>query len=510
MRTSRLARALQLLPGETPALVRVAAIGAAYSAGTALGETISEAVFVARVGAEALPQLFLLKGVIDVVTAACYVPLARDRSPAAVLRFTLSIYIVAVAAGRLGLAADGIASAYGLYVAHETAWTLITIQWGVFVLDVFDASQARRLLPLLFTSSQLGAIGAGAALFGLASPLGAIDLLWAAAGLGGLALGLCSLARGRPVAAPSSSPRLVPPHAAPADGDPPAGDAPARSTPAAWRAALASPLVRATAASTALMVLVRYSLRQVSLATIAAHFGGHEDQIATFLGGFTAVAGGLGVALGALAVPALIAAVGVRVANLLYAGATAAAFAALIAAPSLAAAAVARFVYQQLKDALKTPLSALFYGAEPPPLRAPARAFVFGVAIPAATVATALALQAAPLAVTSWLGLGASAAFLASCSVQNRTWRQRLAALLTHKLARVPAAPPEREAAVREVLGRLAPDLARDAELSRGLASADARARAVAEELLRDRSAGHAADAVVGELRRLLSRIPDG
>ena len=504
-------RILHLRAGEGQRILWLAGISVAYAAATALGDDVAQSVFVARAGASALPRMFLFKGLLDVLAAALYLPLTRNRGPGRVWRVSLGIYMVTVLGGRL-LASDGsVFSAYALYVVHECAWTILTIHWGVFILAALDASQARRLFPLLFTAARLGDIAAGTTLHLLAVRVGAINLLVVSVGFAGLAA-VISLLRQRRTGDPSAStslPRLteapdryavdeetdeVPvsaldPVSLPDSDRPDSG--PTRSTPATgmratWNRAVASPLVRIIALSTATMVLVRYGLHMVSIDEISRAFDNNEDLVAGFLGWFGAWANACGAVLGVLVVPRILSRFGVGVANVTYAIGTVLAYGLVLIFPTLGTAAAARFTNMQLKNALKTPLSTLFYGAEPPSGRAPARAFVFGIAIPAATLVTAGVFEVAgrrDLALVGGIGLVTAIAFTIACLVQNRRWRARLRELLTWKLARSEAPDPVRLRAVRQVLephlssGRLE-------EIVRALASRDRRMRAVAEEVL--------------------------
>ena len=477
--------------GEGRAVLAVGLIAILYAAAVGIGDVVSQSIFVGRAGAEALPRIFLLKAAIDVGAALLYLPMTRGRRPPAVLRLTLVVYIATVLAGRaLVSAAAGAAPAYILYVGHECAWTILTIHWGVYLLDVFDASQARRLFPVLFGATRLGGALAGLVVGAWAAEVGAAPLLYASCGLAALAL-VGSFA-------PSTAPHRP---AAPALGESPAEselDDEAAVDDAApgllrrwvrgWREAARSPLVRAIALSTALMVAVRYALRLVSSGGIEAAFAGDEDRIAGFLGTFDALSNMAGAVLGVLVLPRLLTWFGVGAINLAYALASALAPAAALIDPSLASAAAARFVEMALKDAIKTPLSALFYGAEPPAGRAPARALVFGAVIPLATLAAAGALELArrtsdPLATAAAIGLGAALLFAAASWQQNRAWRGRLRALLDLKLAREEARgrQPDRHRLARAGNHLTTAELA---PIARGLASTDRRLRAVAEEVL--------------------------
>lgn len=533
-------RILHLRPGEGRRILWLAGISVAYAAATALGDDVAQSVFVARAGASALPRMFLFKGLLDVAAAALYLPLTRGRSPAGVWRVALAIYMLAVLGGRL-LASDGsVFSAYALYVIHECAWTILTIHWGVFILDALDASQARRLFPLLFTAARLGDIAAGATLHLLAVRVGAINLLVISVVFAGLAAGI-SLFRRRSAADPSAStslPRMIEaPDQYAADeeiGDDqgaamdsvslPEPDSELASDPdrprsrsrvhsrahtvgptglrTTWTRAIASPLVRIIAVSTAAMVLVRYGLRMVSIDEISQAFHHDEDLVAGFLGWFGAWANVLGAVLGVLVVPRILSRHGVGVANVTYALATVLGYGLVLMFPTLWSAAAARFINVQLKNALKTPLSTLFYGAEPSTERARARAFVFGIAIPGATLLTAGVFELAgrrDLILVGGIGLITAIAFTATCVVQNRRWRARLRDLLTWKLARSDGTNPERLDAARRAL---APYRSDDREhgdrlddIARALASTERRIRAVGEEVLAEtipRSRAHA------------------
>src|SRR5688572_4525280 len=148
--------------GEGRSVALVGLVATLYAAAVGVGDVVAQSIFIERAGADALPRIFLLKAAIDAAAAALYLPVTRGRKPAAVLRLALLLYAGVVIAGRaLVVAQGGSSAAYALYVAHECAWTVLTIHWGVYLLDVFDASQARRLFPILFGATRLGGALAG-------------------------------------------------------------------------------------------------------------------------------------------------------------------------------------------------------------------------------------------------------------------------------------------------------------------------------------------------------------
>lgn len=494
-------RFLPVRPGEWARLSWLALIGMAYAAATALGDDIAQAVFVTRVGAEDLPRMFIFKGLLDVAAAGLYLPLTRGRSVPGVWRVAIGIYVVSILVARIAVASEGVLTAYVLYIAHECAWTILTIHWGVFILDAFDASQSRRLFPVLFTAARVGGIIAGSVLQALVIPVGTVNMLFVCAAFACVAGALSLLGRrfgageslvGMPVvaAAPEDPTSSGPPPGPAPDGR----DGEPSTLWAGWRRAASSPLVRAIALSTAAMVLCRYGLRMVSIDHISAAFHHDEAQVASFLGWFTTWANLAGMLLGVFVVPGLLHRFGVGAANLAYAWVVLGTCGSLLWAPGLAVAALARFVDGQFKSALKTPLSTLFYGAEPPRRRSLARAFVFGAVIPGATLSTSLLFELGKgdnLRGVAWIALVVAIFFVIACWLQNRRWRLRLRKLLRWHLERDEAPEPENlaraRAALSEYRSRTSGDTATRAtleDIATGLASGDSRVRALGEEVL--------------------------
>ncbi|HUS67392.1 MAG TPA: hypothetical protein VMZ28_22800, partial [Kofleriaceae bacterium] len=328
---------IPLRAGEGRPVAVVGAVAMLYAAAVAVGDVVAQSIFIERAGADSLPRIFLLKAGIDALAAALYLPATRGRSPASVLRFALLVYAVVVVGARALVAHDtGGAAAYALYIAHECAWTVLTIHWGVYLLDVFDAGQARRLFPVLFGATRLGGALAGGIVAGAALAIGADHLLHAAALLAVLAAAVSLLAA--PSAEPAPGASLLGVAATEAAVDEEAARAAPRGL-RGWRAALDSPLVRAIALSTAAMVLVRYALRLVAAGEMEEAFAGDQDLIATFLGRFDLVANIVSAVLGVLVLPRLLARVGAGAINVAYAVATIIAQGLTLVAPSLAAAA---------------------------------------------------------------------------------------------------------------------------------------------------------------------------
>ncbi len=444
-----------------PAIAWLCALSLCYYAAVTIGDTVAQSVFLSRLGVGALPSIFLLKAGIDVISGFLYLPLTQGRSPRSVWRVVLGFYVTIVAVGWwASTSSNSDLGAYVLYAGHEVAWTLAVIHWGVFLLDVFSPSESRRLFPVLFGVGRLGALLGGLVVGSLAIHLGAQNLL-------GLAILLALFAI-------VLSTRLGTP-APPKQTQGTAGQA--------RRTALASPLVKLIALSTATMVMLRYGLRMVSLDEIRSAFDGDSDQVAAFLGLFSVVGNALAFVLGLYVVPKILTRFGVGVANLAYASATLFAFLLTWLAPGLATASAARFVEMPLKHSLKTPLSVLFYGAENLRIRIAARSLIFGAVIPVATVGAGLCFRSlrTHIGLISALGVALALLYLAICAWQNRCYRDRLGHLLREELenARI---DDDQQSAWLARLREIAPSLAEPTQtlVARAFAADDDSLRSLA------------------------------
>jgi hypothetical protein len=187
-------------------------------------------------------------------------------------------------------------------------------------------------------------------------------------------------------------------------------------------AALRSPLLRAIALATALMVVCRYGLRYAYGASFASALGEHE--LASFLGRYLLLANLGSVLIQSTLLSRLLARVGVTLMNLGYSICACLAFLWLWLRPGLPSAVGARLVETELKAIIKTPISNLFYGALPTEQRPPGRAVTFGLVIPGTTLAIGLLLIPGG-ALIAWLPLWggiAAVLFVAATLLQNRRY----------------------------------------------------------------------------------------
>jgi hypothetical protein len=407
-------------------VLRLALVFATIGGAVAVGDATVQAVFVARVGADRLPEVLFARAVISPALAFLYARFARPREPRSVLSVLLIIAATGALTGRL-LITHGDHGALAAYVVHEVLASLVTVHWGVYLLHVLRGAHALKGTPSVYAAARLGAALAGAALAPLVAFAGAPVGLYVTAALFGAAAAFSVVVARRVIAtdddadAPQDEERSAPTTIPPTDDE----DAPPPSIPPERRRGFAllfsSPLLLALSLSTAAMVFVRFSLRYQQQSLLE---GVEEHQLAALLAVYTTGANVVGAAIQLGLLGRVLERLGLTKTNLFYAVATLAAQVAIFVAPGIGAALGARFADSELKHAIKTPLSSLFYEAFPAKDRGAARAFVLGLVSPAAQVLGAVGLAAAiagaDVETVGFVGLFACLFFALATLAQNR------------------------------------------------------------------------------------------
>lgn len=196
----------------------------------------------------------------------------------------------------------------------------------------------------------------------------------------------------------------------------------------AVRRCLASPLLRAMAVSTLLMVMVRHTMRYASLAVFKSSLS--ETALAQLLGTYALAANLAALALQLFFTPRFLKRMGVQAANIVYALSVTGGLVVVSVWGEIWAAIATRFSHSELKTSVRTPASPIFYFGEPAEHRAEARAFILGAVVPASTVIAALLLHLgqrwAELSVISWIGAGVAAFYVVACVWQNRAYSKAI------------------------------------------------------------------------------------
>jgi len=414
-----LSRITGLSRSELRPVLRLGLVYATIGGAVAVGDATVQAVFVARAGADRLPEVLFARAVISPFLAFLYARIARPRAPRPVLSALLVLAMVGALAGRY-LIDEGEHGALAAYVIHEVLASLVTVHWGVYLLHHLRGDHALRGTPVVYAAARGGAALAGAALAPIVTFAGAPIGLYAVAILFALAALFAIL--GRKPASETEAPTGVVDELSEADEDAPRpSQRPERKR--GFALVVVSPLLVALSLSTAAMVFVRFSLRYQQQSLLE---GVEEHELAALLAIYTAVANTLGAAFQLGLLGRVLSSLGLTKTNLFYAFATVGAQVVLLFVPGVPAALGARFADSELKHAIKTPLSSLFYEAFAPSDRGAARAFVLGLVSPAAQVVGAVGLAAAiagaEVSIVGWVGLGACTLFGLTTLAQNRAY----------------------------------------------------------------------------------------
>lgn len=390
-------------------------------------EGASLSLFLEHLGAAKLPYTFLAISLVDLPLALVYMRLS-PRIPNRLLLALLTLLLIASLGGARLL--SGVHLGAGLFASYMAATilnTFLVIQWGVTLLDFFTVEESRRAFPLIYTGAHAGGFAAGLLLRHLALPLGSENLLVFVPG--GAAALVCLLA--------ALASRLQEGRAW-RQGD----AARARPTGVFRKLGLlrTSPLLRAIALATAMMVLLRLAIRYCYGASFADAFPSPDD-LTRFIGTYTIFASLAGIAMQALFTPVLLRRLGAGRTNVLYSLFVTSAFAWLALWPGLASAIAGRATDQDLKSAVKTPLSAIFYEAMGERSRADARAIILGIVSPASSFVSSLILVAVaeggiPPTLVAAAGAVLSLAFIVLSHAQGRSYGRALEELLLSWLRR--------------------------------------------------------------------------
>jgi ATP/ADP translocase/HEAT repeat protein len=162
---ARITTAAGVRPAERPVMALVAAAFAALEAGRGIGEVGANTLVVGRLGAEALPYLYLPLGVISLLASLAYgAALGRVRR-GRLFAAILSGVAVALIAERVAIATFPDIAIPLTWLTVIAAGTIaVTLAWTVAT-STFDARQAKRLFPVCtaaaIAGNFVGALAAG-------------------------------------------------------------------------------------------------------------------------------------------------------------------------------------------------------------------------------------------------------------------------------------------------------------------------------------------------------------
>ena len=344
-------------------------LGGALALAQTVGTVAAESLFLARVGADALPATFVLASLVTTAASVAYsIRVGKARNDDVLVEL-LAIAALLTAAGGAAVWLQAPAAPTALLCLLIASQAILLGHFSELASDCFDRLSSKRIMPLFTAGLSVGAAAGGALAVGLslALPDEALVAAWSLL-LFAILLWL-RVARGR---IRRWAPLGLEEDARSLDG--------ARS---AVRVLRSSPLGRLLIISAVLMVGAATVTRLLYSQTIAAAFP-DERELASFLGSYLAIANLAQVALPLWIVPALIARLGVPTANLIHPMLSFGFSMGLAVSQQLPIAVAARVNAEVLENTLASPIRSLVYEALPARLAARAGAFLGGVVVQAA------------------------------------------------------------------------------------------------------------------------------
>ena len=422
-------RSLNTRTEEWPRLLFFYGMALVVLTGIGWGETIVMAAFLQQIGVTFLPWAFVVSAAASVGALFIYSGFA-DRVPNDKLFiWILGISGIGIAAGLVLLAARATFTAYLLLylVLNVPLMDVYNVHWATYVNSYYDTRSAKRVIPVLSTSTRLAGILAGATMPLLNRALPPIGIISAwLISLVGMAVMIFLMPRvlkDKPL--PSHSAGLL---AAP-NGERPSY---LRNLRQGYDYVAGSPFLRSLALATLLvtiwLVLINYRTSTILLDRLQT-----AVAISNFLGVISAVANLVVLPIQLFLLSRLIGRTGLGNASLIFPAGAVAVSAGLLAVPGLLTAALGYVTRTTFRTTFRSPVDTLLYNAVPLRMKGRARAFIGGLIVPIGAIIGGLLLFT-PV-VHSALGLGvlvgaSSLGVLAGALIVRRRYAQALIALL--------------------------------------------------------------------------------
>jgi CRP-like cAMP-binding protein/MFS family permease len=373
-------RLFQVLPDEGGKVLWFALLAGLLQAGVAIGMVAADSVFLAQLGIEKLPLVFIFMPVVMAVYAPIYSVLIAKLGTRALFRATLTVLVI-----------GGLLVGFGGDYVGQTPWfpfaikfyvglwfiALYTLFWN-FADDYFSILDGKRLYGLIAAGSSAGSMFGGGLVTGLSGlvPAPKLFLVWAIVALLTFPVLLVLLRRFRPISADDaqsddalSLPQLV------------------RFVLATFKA---SPFALAVAMICFVMVALTGGLEYLTLGVFAE--GRSADELASLLGGLYALAGALTLVINLFFFNRIVGRMGVGGTALIVPLAYLGAFVFFYLNHGIGAALVAFYAYQTLFVAIEFNNINLLYNALPGGVKKQLRTFIEAMAEPAASASAGLLL----------------------------------------------------------------------------------------------------------------------
>jgi len=386
----RIERLLNVRPGEWGDLLFFWIFNALLWTGLSIGESVSETLFLKRLGVEFLPHMFIGCSIFAIPISFLFsafqgrigrVKMAIWLGASSTVAVLISLFLI-----RSQYEVFGVPVGFpALYIIQNTLATVLATHFSILVSGQFNTLNAKRLIPLILSGSVAGSMTGGILISMLAKPLGVENLLWVWVVLLVLSLAwfLVFCIKIFPAnwvgEEKDTSPKYM-----------------ART----WtermvfetKAVFGSPLLILLAMSTLLMTLSKFFIEYQYSEIFGSHFHVEAD-LAKFFGQYTVISNILALLFQGFITSRIIQNFGVSNSNLFYPCSTFFAFLGTAVSYSLWPGVFARFNQEGFRRAVFQPVSNLFYNAIPTKRRAWSIAFNEGIVVPVGSVLAGLALM---------------------------------------------------------------------------------------------------------------------
>lgn len=339
--------------------------------GQTLGLVGAESLLLSHLGAEVLPQVFILASCSTVIGSLVYaVGVDNSRNDNYFIRILL-LFATLIAVSTLVATNLPSARSYGLvalFCLYYANFAICTNHYWTFTGDFFDTLGAKRLFPLFTVGSSLGGLCGGLIASLVANaPGGATALLW-----GWVVCSLMAAAwlRYHKVPLRRWGPLEI------EESDETSMD----GVKSSIRYLRNSRLGRLMVVSALFMVTSLFVSQYMYSGLFAAAFP-NPDDLAGFFGKFLAAANALELVLEISVTPMLLRRFGIANTNLVHPTLTLLSFGLLALAPGLGTAIFARLNRETLENAVAAPVRNLIFNALPARLRGRMRAFLEGMVV---------------------------------------------------------------------------------------------------------------------------------
>lgn len=414
-----LAKWLQIFPGEGRVVAYALALNFLLGIGMAIGSGSSESLFFKQFGVEYVPHTLFATALLLFFLGIAYAAVADRITHAALAIRLLGLVTASLLPLWLLMRGGGSRGAIlGYYLCFTVAAELLISHSYQYFQGFFDATQGKRLVPLINTGQRLGGI-AGGLLVGMMArhfPTEDMILAWIVTLVLSAVL-MLGWHKGEPRRAAAAMRRI----------------GPLRSMGDGLRYARHSRFMQLTAAGVFGMMVLVSTQNYLASTVFTRHFS-DTRALAEFFGWYLALVNALTLVLQTAFTGRLLRKFGLKTMNLVFPLTSLATFGLMAFSASLGAAMLAQLNSRGLLRAFRHPVYILYFHAIPAHMQGRARAMQVGLVVPLGMAASGLMLMWIPkehvVDWLGWMGVGLSLAYLAIKILKNRSYGESLGKLI--------------------------------------------------------------------------------